>query len=186
MIETDEQLYTRFLKQRAESDIRILLERYREPLTFFINGIVHNRDDAEDLAMDCFAIIVSGTAHYHPRVDASFKTWLYAIAKKQAYMWLRRNKHMMSDIDEAIDTGEISSDEDMPESHLITDERNKRIYDALKRLNADYATALYLTYYEDMKVEQIARIMHKSAKQVYNLLSRGKTSLRELLSDEDL
>ena len=186
MTPTDEQLYLRFLQNRAESDIRILLERYREPLTFFINGIVHNRDDAEDLAMDCFAIIVSGTAHYHPKAGATFKTWLYAIAKKQAYMWLRRNKHIMTDIDEAIDAGELSGDEDMPESHLIKDERNKKVYDSLKKLNADYATALYLTYYEDMKVEEISRVMHKTVKQVYNLLSRGKASLRELLSDEDL
>ena len=116
------------------------------------------------------AVVLPDTA-----VDKPCKAKVIAVGTRQSM-----------DIDEAIDAGELSGDEDMPESHLIKDERNKKVYDSLKKLNADYATALYLTYYEDMKVEEISRVMHKTVKQVYNLLSRGKASLRELLSDEDL
>ena len=50
--EQDEIIYTRFLRNRDENDLRILLERYKEKLTLFIFGYVNNAEDAEDAAED--------------------------------------------------------------------------------------------------------------------------------------
>ena len=49
MIETDEVLYSRFLKQRNEDAFRILLERHKESMILFLNGYVHNLEDTEEL-----------------------------------------------------------------------------------------------------------------------------------------
>ena len=49
MNETDETIYSRFLAERNEDDFRILLERHKESLMLFLNGYVHNLDDAEEL-----------------------------------------------------------------------------------------------------------------------------------------
>jgi RNA polymerase sigma-70 factor (ECF subfamily) len=48
----------------------------------------------------------------------------------------------------------------------------------LKVIDVDYRQALYLQYFEEMKPEQISRIIKKNIKQTYNLLARGKESLR--------
>ena len=38
MQETDETLYGRFMAEKNENDLRILLERHRESLILFLNG----------------------------------------------------------------------------------------------------------------------------------------------------
>ena len=45
---------------------------------------------------------------------------------------------------------------------------------------------LYLTYYEGYGADDIARILRKTKKQIYNLLHRAKNSLKELLVKEGI
>ena len=68
--------------------MRLLYERHRESLILFLTGYVHNTDDAEELMMDAFAVAASGTAAWSGR--SSFKTWLFAIARKRAVTFLRK------------------------------------------------------------------------------------------------
>ena len=87
MHENDEQIYKRFLRERDDRDLCLLLERHRESLFLFLLGLVHNAEDAEELMMDAFAVAASGTAGFAGR--SSFKTWLFSIGKKMALMRLR-------------------------------------------------------------------------------------------------
>ena len=61
MIENDELIYRRFLAERREEDFRILLDRHRESLILFLNGYVHNLEDAEELMLDSYAKIAAKT-----------------------------------------------------------------------------------------------------------------------------
>ena len=90
MIETDEVLYSRFLAERSEDDFRILLERHKESMILFLNGYVHNMEDAEELMLDAYAQVAAGTKAFLGR--SSFKTWLFSIGKKMALMHLRKEK----------------------------------------------------------------------------------------------
>ena len=71
MNETDELVYSRFLTEGNEQDLKILLLRHRESLTLFLNGYVHNMDDAEEIMLDSFAIIASGTTKYTAKGNGS-------------------------------------------------------------------------------------------------------------------
>lgn len=55
MQESDETLYGRFMAEKNENDLRILLERHRESLILFLNGYVRNLKDAEELMLDAYA-----------------------------------------------------------------------------------------------------------------------------------
>ena len=94
MAGTDGQVYIRFLDNGDEEAFRFLYEKYREGLVRFLYGMVQNIEDAEELMMDTFAVLISGTAHYTVRKDAEFKTWLYAVARNQARIFLRRHREM--------------------------------------------------------------------------------------------
>ena len=128
--------------------------------------------------MDCFAVVIAGTARFAARRGSSFKTWLYAIATKRAYMLLRKNH-----ITDSFYKGEdIAADEtSFPENRLLKDEKNVVLYRAMNALPADQRTALYLKYFEDMEPSEISRVMRKSRKQIYKLTDDGKNKLRELL-----
>lgn len=176
MHETDEQLYLRFFTDGDENAFRILLERYEDSLTFFILGLVKSMEDAEELMMDSFAVIASGTAKYQYQEGSSFKTWLFAVGRNHARMFLRKKRFSFVSLDENTD---LSTDS--PETELLAEGSNRQLYEGLSRIKADYRQVLHLTYFEDMKPEEVAQVMKKSIKQVYNLLSRGKKALREEL-----
>ena len=108
----------------------------------------------------------------------SFKSWLYAIARNNALMHIRRKKVQTIALEE-----EIISDDDTPESALLKEERNRKLYAALSALKPEYRRALMLLYIEGLKAHEIAQAMGVNIKQVYNLIERGKKTLRKKLEE---
>ena len=169
MHETDEALYRRFLACRAENDFRILLERHRESLILFLNGYVHNLEDAEELMLDAYA---EAAAREDFSGRSSFKTWLFSIGKHLALMRLRKRR---------VDFTEYREEEELaepPEFELLKKERDRQLFQALQRLNPEYRQVLVLLYYEQMTHEEAGAVMGKRKKQIYNLAERGKKALK--------
>ena len=110
----DEIIYSRFLKEQDETLLAELLDRHGQSLVLFLNGMVQNMEDAEELMLDSFAVIASGTVHYTVRKDSTFKTWLFAIARNKAKMLLRKRKFVFTSIDE-----EALADKNLPESEVF-------------------------------------------------------------------
>ena len=179
MDQTDGQLYICFLSEGDMDALGTLFEKYKDTLILFIYGIVGNSEDAEELMMDTFAVLASGTARYTEKKEASFKTWLFAVAKNQARHFLRKkSRYPVAEVDVDRDLKDV---EEQPESLLIEDESKVELYNALEEINPEYRQVLYLMYFEDLKPEQISRVIKKTVKQTYNLAARGKTALRKVL-----
>ena len=190
--QTDEQLYDRFVRKKDEEAFGILFERYKHPLADFICRIIHNADDAEELMMDAFSVVAAAKTVYKGRSGASFKTWLFAIAGKQAAMFLRKNHtgretSVFLEDDAAIpgniECGIGNSVKD-PASIIHDNDVKEALYRALDRLDTDQREALYLAYFEDMDAKQISTVLGRSVKQVYNLTARGKIKLKTILERE--
>ena len=98
MMETDEMLYRSYLNGEDEA-LRVLIEKYSEKLTLFIYGMVGNMHDAEEHMMDSFAILISKNKPFLGR--STFKTWLFAIGRNQARMFLRKRKISAINFDKA-------------------------------------------------------------------------------------
>lgn len=50
----------------------------------------------------------------------------------------------------------------------------------------NYRDVLYLTYYRGFSADEVKRAIGKSKKQVYNLLARSKTALKQILVKEGI
>ncbi len=179
---SDEELYDRFLKQHTEDDFRVLFEKHKETLILFLNGFVHNLDDAEELMIDTFAETAAGRTLFARR--SSFKTWLFAIGKKLALMHLRKTKRTETVSVDAEEESLPDKEAALPELELLKEERNRHLYSALNKIHSDYRTVLMLLYFEDMSHEEAAAVMGKNKKQVYHLAERGKKALREIMEKE--
>jgi RNA polymerase sigma-70 factor (ECF subfamily) len=178
MPDSDGLLYIRFQTSGDQNALEVLFNKYKEGLLLFIYGFVRNVDVAEELMMDTFAILVSGVARYKESDNALFKTWLFAVAKNQALLYLRKRKFWFVSVEkDFLDNVEADADS-QPIEILLKNKRESQLYQSLKSIDANYRQALYLQYFENMKPEQISRIIKKNIKQTYNLLARGKEALR--------
>lgn len=178
MPDNDGLLYIRFQTFGDQKALEAIFNKYKENLVLFIYGFVRNIDIAEELMMDTFAILVSGVARYKETDNAMFKTWLFAIAKNQTLQHLRKQKFWFVSPEKEFLSNIKADDSSLPITPLLKNERQSLLYRLLRTIDADYRQALYLQYFEEMKPEQISRIIKKNIKQTYNQLSRGKEALR--------
>lgn len=163
-----------------ESAFDQIVKEYRDPLTLFINGYVHDICAAEDIAIDVFADLAVNTGRYNFKIP--LKNYLYMIARSRALDHLRYiNRRRTVPLDEV---EPYIADEPF-EDKLIFDERRRKLYRALEALPEKTHTALYLVYFEELSYEEAARVMKISRKQVDNLVYRGKGMLRSILGEED-
>ena len=172
-----EEIYLRFITEYGYRDLEALLLAYRDGLYLFLLGYVKNEEDAEDLMMDTFAKLAVDKPYFEAKRAGSFKSWLYAIARNNALMHIRKHKMEAVPLEE-----ETISDADTPESVLLKDEQSKMLYKALSGLKADYRRALMLLYIEELTHEEIAQAMGLRIKQVYNLIDRGRNALKKTLA----
>jgi RNA polymerase sigma-70 factor (ECF subfamily) len=112
-----------------------------------------------------------------------FYPWVSTIVVRLAQNWLvQRNRTRMregTDLDSEHDAPVGEAD---PLVDLITDERDRRLWDAVAALSSGERTAVILFYRQDMSVNDIASAVGVSAGTVKTLLFRGRQKLRKVLS----
>ena len=175
-METDEEIYLRYLMKDEDRDLETLLARHRNGLLLFLLGFVRNQEDAEDLLMDTFARLAVDQPHFEPSRPGSFRNWLYTIGRRNALMQLRKRKLWTVPLND-----EIPAETDLPEISLLKEERNRKLYQAIAALKPEYRRVLTLLYLEGVSHEEIAGIMGMNRMQVYNTVKRGKQSLQKTL-----
>ena len=175
-METDEEIYLRYMTTDDDADLEALLQRHREGLLLFLLGFVRNAEDAEELMMDTFAKLAVDKPDFEPDHPGSFKGWLYTIARRNALMHIRKKRYETVPLDER-----IPSDAELPDTVLLREERNRKLYQAMSALKPEYRRVLYLLYMEDLPREEIAGIMGLNIRQIYHLVDRGKNSLKKTL-----
>lgn len=171
--------YRRFL-DGDENGVVDIIRDYKDGLMLYLNGFVQNIHVAEDLTEDTFVKIVVNKPRFSGK--STFKTWLYAIGRNVTLDYIRRCKKV-----ETVSTDDVAhilSDEADVEKKYIQNEQKRLVYNALKKLNPEYRQVLYLMYFEDFKIAQIASVMKKNNKQIENLVYRAKLSLKTELDKE--
>ena len=178
-MDTGATLYTQYL-QGDDAALERLVTMYADGLVRFAYCFVKDSAAAEDIAEDTFATLIVKRKRFSAR--ASFKTYLYKIARNKCLDYLRFHRRFtpLDDLDNVL----LSNN--TPESELCASDRNETLYKLLQQLPLQYRYALTLAYIEGFTAEQTSAIMGKTAKQTYNLLARAKQSLKQLLIDEGI
>ena len=171
--------YRRYLNGDEEA-FRDIVSEYFDNLLFFVNRYVQNTTVAEDIALDVFAQLVVHKHRYN--FKTSFKTYLFMMGCSRALDYIRhRDRIKMVELTEA---AQYQSDEPSLEEMVLADQRKQVINNALLQLPDDIRLVIHLVYFEEFSIQETAKVLKKSRKQIYNLLYRGKTALRTILEEE--
>lgn len=177
MTNNGEELYRRYLDGDRDAIGEIMLI-YRDGLTVFINGYLHDEAESEDIAMDVFLYLLTHPGRYDFR--GSLKAYLYTIGRSRAIDRLRRRAKIRTV--ELFEATEVAADTPTPAEEYADRERRRALASALKVLPAAQGEAVRLVYFEKLTYAETAKIMRKSPKQVDNLLTKAKRSLHGTLT----
>lgn len=169
--------YQRFLDGDEDGIVEIIRD-YKDGLILYLNGIVGNIHTAEDLMEETFVKLVVKKPKFSEKF--SFKTWLYTIGRNAALDYLRRNSKKS---DTPVDELELADKENLELSY-IQEEQKIMVHRGLAKLKPEYRQVLYLSFFEELSNEETAAVMHKSRRQIENLLYRAKKSLKTELEKE--
>ena len=175
---SDETSYRRYLdgEQKAAD---LLVEKYGDPLTLYINGYLKDLQEAEDLMIEAFSQIfakerpITGTG--------AFQAYLYKTARNLALRHWKKHRLRFLRFEEL--DFEPQSDV-LADTELSRRERCRQLCDALDKLKAEYREALYLVFFEEMSYRNAAMVMNKSEGQITKLVYRGKQRLKAILEQE--
>jgi len=179
-MENDESLFARFLEGN-EMGLELLMERYGDSLTYYINGYIHDLNDAEDLMIEAFARVAAKQPHF---TDYGFKAYLYKTGRNLALRHagrLRLYRHFGLDDTDVEPVSPI-----YPEHIAQKREQNSVLRRCMNKLCRNYREALYLVFFEDLSHAEAAEVLGKNEKQVDNMICRGKQALRRLLEEEGI
>ncbi len=171
--------YRRFLNGDDGGLVEIIRD-YKDGLTLYLNGFVHNIFVAEELMEEVFFKLATKKPRFFG--NRSFKTWLYTIGRNVAIDELRRRKRIS---DAPIEDYEhCLVEEESVEAAYLREEQKITVQKALRALKAEYRQVLFLVYFEGFSGGEAAAVMGKSKHQTENLIYRAKIALKAELDKE--
>lgn len=152
--ELDQQLVEAIQQQgpAGVTAFNCLIHSHREQLLRRCRAYLHNHDDAEDAAQETILRAYRGIQSF--KGDASFRTWLFAIADNQCHTLVaKRRKHVLSDhLSALIDLHE----QIRREGDQLDSEMQREIQRAINTLPAASRDVVLLRFFKDMALEDIA------------------------------
>ena len=175
---SDDELYRTYLAGDMSAGDTLML-RYGDALTKYLSSLLHDMNDAEDLMLDCFTVILVDK----PRIaDGHFRAYLFRVARNMAArQWKQKFRRQEFTLDE-----ELPDEDHFPEKMMISEERRNILRHCLNRIAPQYREALWLFYEMDMSYAQSAEVLKCSTKKIEDLLRNGKKRLRLELEKEGI
>ena len=157
-------------KEEAEE----MFTRYKTYIYHSALFLTHSHELADDVTQEVFIKAIVYYHTYDPK--RPMKAWLYKIMLNVTRTMMGKQKSYIP-LEELL---EVSS-ENRVENNILIDERNKEVLRAMDRLGDKIKQVLYMHYYLDMTLEDIAEILEIP---VGTCKSRLHTGLRRLRNRE--
>lgn len=180
----DEQLMLRY----REGDLRAFEELYRRHRLGLYRFIAWRSPRAEwvdDVVQDAWASLHHARGRYQP--DASFRTYLYQIARNRLLDLLRQHQSVLAaDLGTGTDgrdtfdvLAETAHDVLSPEQALEQQQQRDSLQRALASLPAEQKEALVLQQFSGLSLEEIAEVVAVPTETVKSRLRYAIRKLRE-------
>jgi len=154
---------------------RELFERHFEPvLRFFRNKCGGEEGEVEDLVQATFAQCLASHASF--RGEASFRTYLFTIARHELYAHWRRRQRARAEVD--VTSMSVEDLRTSPRSKLAAHQDRQILARALRTIPIELQVALELHYWEDLSGPELAAVLDVPEGTVRSRLRRGRELLQ--------
>jgi RNA polymerase sigma-70 factor, ECF subfamily len=158
-----------------------IMIKYGQDILHLVFSYVKNKALAEDLTQDIFVKCYNSLHTYNKK--SKLRTWLWRIAINHCKDYIKSwyNKNVIV-IDEQIHTT-FKQTENVEETVIQKDE-DEQLTSAVMNLPIKYREVIFLFYYEELSIKEIAEITEIKENTVKTRLRRAKEILREELEDK--
>lgn len=189
---SDDLLYSSFLQGETIAYDQLMI-RYGDSLVLYLNGYLHDWQEAEDLMIEAFARIMAK----RPSIQSgNFKAYLFRTGRNLALRFHERRRRvqmfsvdsMEPDLaDSVLAKSPEVREESIPASQKLVDEERKRTLSlCIGRIEPELREALWLVYVDELSYAQAANVMGVKVKRIDRLLYRGKQQMRVELEKEGI
>ncbi len=137
----------------------LIVRKYQQPIYWHVRRLVITHEDADDIVQDVFLKAWKGLTKF--RGDSGLFTWLYRIATNEALSLLKRKKNRF--FIPILDVEKQLIDALESDVYYSGDEIQRNIQKAILALPEKQRIVFNLRYYDEMKYEDMAKILDTSA-----------------------
>jgi RNA polymerase sigma-70 factor, ECF subfamily len=157
-------------KEGDASALHFLYVRYADDVYGYVNSIVRDSHEAEDVTQNVFAKLTGAIRKYEPR-EVPFAAWILRVARNAALDHVRGRR--------LVPCEEIrTSDEGREQAGL---ERSQCLRAALERLTAEQRQVLVLRHVAGLSPVEIAQRLGKTEGSIHGLHHRARNEMRAAL-----
>lgn len=172
--ETDVQLLERWRTGEATAGQALFERHFGSLYRFFQNKC---DGDSDELVQATLLACLNAKDQF--RGDASFRTYLFTIARHKLYRYIRERKRN-ANVDMSITS--VAEVVTTMRSVMVRDQAHRALLDALRELTVEQQTLLELHYWEELDTIELSRVFEVPAATVRTWLFRARGKLRELLA----
>jgi RNA polymerase sigma factor (sigma-70 family) len=177
--ETDLELIASVLKGNTAAYSELVKRHQRFVFTLALR-FAKNREDAEEIAQDCFVKAYRALGTF--KQTSKFSTWLYTITYTTAMTFLRKRRLQTDSID--LDENAIQLENHISDYNANGIEKTSAhvyLYKAIAELSPDDAAIITLFYKGEQSLEEIGKTLNMEASTIKVKLHRARTRLKERL-----
>jgi RNA polymerase sigma factor (sigma-70 family) len=152
-----------------------LFARHFDSLCGFFATKCHG--EADELVQRTLLACVRSQQQF--RKEASFRTYLFTLARHELYHQLRRSRRDGERLDFSVTS--IAELVTTPATRLARHAEHRKVVEVLRQLPVEQQTLLELFYWEDMQITDLAEIFEATPNAIRIRLHRARRDLRERL-----
>lgn len=168
------------------SQFSLLDKKYHRIIAALIRKMVRNEEDVEDLTQETFIKAYNALPTFH--FGYSFSSWIYKIASNTCIDFLRKkrfqtislNQPMQGSADEENEY-EIEDDSYIPDRHILSEERQKVLKQAIERLPDNYREIIKMRHEQELDYIEISEKLNLPIGTVKAHLFRARKALYSML-----
>jgi len=174
------------LTENDPQAFRILVEQYKDMVFRTSMGLLHDKEEAEDIAQEVFIEVFKSIGYF--REESKLSTWLYRITINKSLNELKKvqRQKTWSRFEDLLkgkkeDKREFTIPDPDVENVGESQELGKILQQAIDELPENQRIAFVLAKYDELSYKEIAEIMNSTVSSIESLVHRAKSNLQKRL-----